>query len=123
MGKTDGLHVDADTIRRFAIWIKQKADDLTPIATSCNDIDVFPGSEELFPHAKQLRETVLLQRGRLGQNIANLQQALRDIGDDLLIIANKYRRTEELNKLDAAALDKLIKDVGQDLSAGGSGGR
>lgn len=73
---------------------------------------VLPGT---FHHADWLKKLVETSKQSVQKNLDNLRHALREIAENLLLIAKEYEKTEDINKLKSKELEQLLKDVSKYL--------
>ncbi len=107
------VQVTPQSLKDFAKWLDELADALKKLsAETLMTPGVLPGT---FPHADWLKKLVETSKQSVQKNLENLRHALREISENLLLIAKEYEKTEDINKMKSKELEQLLKDVAKYL--------
>jgi hypothetical protein len=111
----DITQVNGDAILAFGKQAAAWAEDLRLLKPKMIGLR---GRSGLFEHATWFDGELAKFIGAVDTNITNLRGALQAISDDLPAIVEQYKRTEDLNDLEADKLTKLVSDVNKFLPVG-----
>lgn len=109
----DEIQVDHEAIKRLGEKFLSLADmHVSPWLAKVPSSTINPGA---FADADDLRLAFNNRRDALGEGLANIVEAIYDIGNTLVVVSKRYEKVDGDTASVAADLDALFERVREDL--------